>query len=326
MPEQRPEQRPEQCPEDAATVHAWYTRAIQGHMEEEPEPMGTSKTRAIAITSAVLLALSLAAAPLAAQDEAAEQDALARILAKGQIVMSTDPRYEPQSFINDDGVFDGFDIDVGTEIARRLGVELVATPVIWEVITAGTWANRFDMSVGSMTQTTPRLEVIDFTRPYYAIPAQMAARAELGYTSPEDLAGQTICVGAATTYLSWMDGSLDMGDDTPTVTPPEGSSVVTRETDADCATEWGANRTEFEGWISSVSTIQAAIDAGLPVVALGEPLFNESLRVAFDKSVEANDSLVAAVDEIIGEMLTDGTLSRFAIARYGEDLTATLEQ
>jgi polar amino acid transport system substrate-binding protein len=286
--------------------------------------MGTTNRRAIAITSAALLALTLAATPVAAQDEATDEDALARILAKGQIVMSTDPRYEPQSFINDDGVFEGFDIDVGTEIADRLGVELVATPVIWEVITAGTWANRFDMSVGSMTQTTPRLEVIDFSRPYYAIPAQMAARADLGYTSPEDLAGQTICVGAATTYLAWMDGTLDMGDDTPTVAPPEGSSVVTRETDTDCATEWGANRTEFEGWISSVATVENAIEAGLPVVKLGGPLFNESLRVAFDKTVEDNDSLVAAVDQIVGEMLGDGTLSELTLARYGEDLTATL--
>ena len=37
--------------------------------------------------------------------------------------MSTDPAYPPQSFLDTDGSVKGFDIDVGTEIAKRLGVD-----------------------------------------------------------------------------------------------------------------------------------------------------------------------------------------------------------
>ena len=46
-----------------------------------------------------------------------------RILDAGVIRMSTDPAYPPQSELVD-GVIVGFDIDVGTEIAKRLGVAL----------------------------------------------------------------------------------------------------------------------------------------------------------------------------------------------------------
>jgi ABC-type amino acid transport substrate-binding protein len=44
------------------------------------------------------------------------------------------------------------------------------------------------------------------------------------------------------------------------------------------------------------------------MVTLGDPVFYESLGVGFDNTVEDNDSLVAAVDAIIGGMRDDGTL------------------
>ncbi|MFV2062441.1 MAG: transporter substrate-binding domain-containing protein [Chloroflexota bacterium] len=288
--------------------------------------MGNSR-RAIALTSAALMALTLVAAPVAAQD-GEELDQLGRIQDRGLIVMSTDPLYAPQSFLDDEGDIVGFDIDVGTEIASRLGVDFVATPVAWAVVSSGRWADRFDFSVGSMTITVPRIENIDFTQPYYFNPAWISARSDLGATSPADLAGQTICVGEATTYFEWMNGTLDMGELTDQFipegsVPPEGSTVVTRTTDRECANEWGAGRQDFQGWITSAATTEAAIEEGLPVTPLGDPVFYEPLAVAFDNSVEDNDSLVAAVDQALVDMHEDGTLTELSMKWFGEDLTKT---
>ena len=41
----------------------------------------------------------------------------------------------------------------------------------WEVLTAGSWNDRWDMSVGSMTPTNERQEVLNFTEPYAFVPA-----------------------------------------------------------------------------------------------------------------------------------------------------------
>jgi polar amino acid transport system substrate-binding protein len=282
--------------------------------------MGTSKTRAIAVTSAALLALSLAATPVAAQDDMEADGHLARILEAGVIRMSTDPAYPPQSELVD-GQIVGFDIDVGTEIATRLGVELALETPDWSLITAGSWGDRWDFSVGSMTITTAREEVIDFTQPYYFTPAQMAVHSDLGYDSLDDLAGQSVCMGEATTYLEWMGGTLDFGTASPETMAPDESVAVTRPTDRDCAQEWGLGRQDFQGWLSSGTTVQAAIDDGLPLVALGDPVFYEPLAAAFDGGIEDNDSLVAAVDAILGEMHMDGTLSAMSVKWFGEDLT-----
>jgi polar amino acid transport system substrate-binding protein len=280
----------------------------------------TNRTRWLVAASAAAIALSTVAFPVVAQDET-EPDHLARILEAGVIRMSTDGLYPPQSELTPEGTYVGFDIDVGTEIAKRLGVDITFTEPGWEVITAGSWGDRWDFSVGSMNITVPRMEVIDFTQPYYYTPAQLAARADLGYTTTDDLAGKTICVGAATTYFDWLNGTLEVVSDEPLPEPPEGAVATTLETDRLCAEAWLAGREDFEGWLSSSTTVQQAIDDGLPVVAVGEPFFVESLAVAFDKSVEDNDSLVAAVDAIVGEMHADGTLSALSEKWFGADLT-----
>jgi polar amino acid transport system substrate-binding protein len=137
-------------------------------------------------------------------------DLLAEIEDNGTIRISTDANYAPQSFLNDDGEFVGFDIDVAKEIASRLGVEVDFKTPDWDLITAGNWGGQWDMSVGSMTVTTARQEVLDFADPaYYYTPAQFAAADGSGIDSLADVAGQTVCVGLSTTYETWLNGDIE---------------------------------------------------------------------------------------------------------------------
>ncbi len=246
---------------------------------------------------------------------------LDKVLTAGTIKMSTDPQYPPQSEIKSDGTYEGFDIDVGTEIAKRLGVDIAFETPDWNLLTAGSWGARWDFSVGSMTITTPREQVLAFSNPYYYTPAQMAASTESGITTLEGLAGKTICVGEATTYYDWMQGTLDLGSYTPTAKPPEGSTATTLTTDRLCAETWKAGRKDFEGWLSSKTTVDAAIAEGLPLVAVGDPVFSEPLGVAFDKSGPDPTDMVLRVNGILEEMRADGTLKAFSEKWFGGDLT-----
>ena len=52
-------------------------------------------------------------------------DLLAEVCEEGVLTVSTDPAYPPQSKLNEQtGEYEGFDIDVATEIATRLGVDV----------------------------------------------------------------------------------------------------------------------------------------------------------------------------------------------------------
>jgi len=249
-------------------------------------------------------------------------DKLAAICDTGVLRVSTDPNYAPQSFLNDAGDLVGFDIDVAREIATRIGVEVEFKTPSFDLVQAGGWNDRWDVSVGSITVTEARIERLDFTEPYYFTPAQMSATADSGITSIDGFAGRRICVGAATTYLDWINGDLVLGDGSTPAPVPEGIEPVALETDALCAQALSAGRREFEGFLSSSTTVQQAIDDGVPIVAVGDPVFFEPLAVATDKSGPAHQELQAELDRIVRAMHDDGTLTAFSEEWYdGLDLT-----
>ncbi|MEX1171295.1 MAG: transporter substrate-binding domain-containing protein [Chloroflexota bacterium] len=239
----------------------------------------------------------------------------------GKILVSTDPQYPPQSELKPDGTYQGFDIDVATEIAKRMGLEIEFVTPDWNLITAGGWSGRWDMSVGSMTITSPRQKVLDFSHPYYFTPAQLAASTASGITTLDGLAGKTVCVGEATTYLDWLNGTLDFGTESPQTTPPAGAVATTLSTDRLCAEAWKAGRNDFEGWLSSATTVDAAIADGLPVVKVGDPVFSEPLAVAVDKSGADPTDFMVKLNEVVDAMHADGTMSAFSMTWFGIDLT-----
>ncbi len=101
-------------------------------------------------------------------------DVLNEILTAGVIKVSTDANYAPQSFLNDKGELEGFDISVAKEVAKRLGVKVKFITPDWDLITAGKWGKRWDLSIGSMTPTVERMNALHFTLPYYSTAAQFA--------------------------------------------------------------------------------------------------------------------------------------------------------
>ena len=258
---------------------------------------------------------------------------------RGYILVSTDPNYEPQSFLNTEGKrpadtncpsdalttaeMQGFDVDVAIAVGDGLGVETCFATPNWDVITAGNWADSWDVSIGSMTITTARQQVLDFSVPYYYTPAVIAVPADSEYASFDDLAGMALCVGASTTYEVWLDQG-DMGIPASSIyaQPPADITIVPLDTDQECAQALAAGREDFAGYVTSQTVVNANVAAGLPVKQLGKPVFSEDLAPAYDRaSTLPTDSLRAAIDEIITGMHNDGTLTALSMQWFGEDIT-----
>lgn len=271
--------------------------------------------------------------------DAAPADLLAAIKQRGYILVSTDPNYEPQSFLNTDGKrpadskcpadalttteMQGFDVDVAIAVGNALGVETCFATPNWDLITAGNWADKWDVSIGSMTVTTERQKILDFSVPYYYTPAVIAVGKDSGVASLEDLAGKALCAGTATTYETWLiGGELGLPASSVYASPPENVTVVPLETDQECAQAIAAGRTDFVGYVTSETVVDANIAAGMPVVKLGGAVYSEDLAAAFDKSATLNAaSLLAEINKIFAAMHADGSLAKLSNQWFGIDLT-----
>ncbi|MFX1534516.1 MAG: transporter substrate-binding domain-containing protein [Promethearchaeota archaeon] len=139
---------------------------------------------------------------------------LAEILARGCLIIGTDPTYPPFEAVNaTTGDYEGFDIDLANQIAIHIGVGLQVEESEWDPIIPNLKAKKFDMIVSAMTITPEREEEVDFSRWYYksAQAILVPAGNPLGITSEEDL-NQTLTIGvqSGTTSDIWVNENLDL--------------------------------------------------------------------------------------------------------------------
>lgn len=286
----------------------------------------------IAVGASLALALGLVVVACGSGNGGAD-DLLASIKDKGTLTVSTDPAYPPQSELNKDtGKYEGFDIDVATEIAKRLGVEIAWQAPAWETIISGSWNGRWDASVGSMTITPERAEVLSFTPPYYYTPAAIAVHKDnTSITDASGLDGKKIGVCGGCTYDLYLQNKLVISQDEtgkavkiPSVV--KDPTIVTSDTDSTSLQDLAlGDGRRLDAVVSAGPTIQAAIDSGAPLKIVGEPLYYEPLSVAIDKSSQLDSTgLVDRISEIVAEMHKDGTLSELSKKWYGgADLTVS---
>lgn len=253
-------------------------------------------------------------------------DLLGEVQGRGTLLVATDSNYAPQSFKNPDDTWEGFDIDVAREIANRLGLEVEFLDISFDVVTAGSWNDRWDINVGSMTVTPARQESLIFTAPYYYTPAAFAVHADSTASSIDDLAGLTVGVGAATTYSDYLEGGLTLVDE-EILTEPPAAEIQVYDTDLlaiqDLALGDGAR---LDAALTALPTIQNAIDEGQPIKVLGDPVYYEQLAVALDQSSSLDPQTLAdEISQIVEEMRSDGTLTELSNQYYGVDITTKTE-
>lgn len=251
------------------------------------------------------------------------------IQSKGELVVSSDANYAPQSFLNDKGQLDGFDIDVSKEVAKRLGVKVKFVTPDWDLIVAGKWGGRWDLSIGSMTITDARSKVVDFSTPYYYTPAQFGVhKTNTTIKTLADFSGKTIGCGAGTTYETYLDPNqmLGLGGGEKIVYQVKDVKGKPYTTDMEAVQDLAlGDGTRVDGVLTSGFVIQEAIKKGVPIKPAGDPVYYEPLAAASDKARPGSTELVKKVSAIFQAMHKDGTLTKFSMKWYGFDVTKKSE-
>ena len=272
-----------------------------------------------AVLAGMVLALALVVTACGGSDESAD-DLLASIEDKGVLTVSTDPAYPPQSELNKEtGEYEGFDIDVATEIAERMGVDIAWEAPAWETIISGSWNGRWDISVGSMTITPERAEVLHFSAALllHACRDGGARGQHDDHRAQPISTGKTIGVCGGCTYdLYLQEQAPDRGGRVGRASEDRLCHHRPRDQDVRHGLDRDPGPRARRRPQARRRHLRAADPRGGDRCRLADQdrasdLFYEPLSVAVDRSSQLDPtSLVERISEIIDEMHEDGTMSR----------------
>ena len=290
---------------------------------------GSSATPTAAPTAAPATAAPATAAPVTPEPAATinPDSLLGKVIASGKLRVATDPNYAPFSFLDvTTGKYVGYDNATAEEMAKRLSAEVGKEITVqwetpnWDLITAGSWGGRWDISVGSMSVTKAREKVVDFVDPYFYDFGMIAVPKDSPVQTVAELAGKEFCVGASTTYEQWLNGTLEIVD--PNMLPvPAGVKVTTLPTDNECIQAIAAGRT-FDALAANENSLANGIKEGQPIRILENSVtFTISVSAALDKSGPPTAEMLAILNKIMADMHADGTMTRISIEHLGKDVS-----
>lgn len=129
----------------------------------------------------------------------ARAGALSDIRQRGELVIATDATYPPFEFM-EKGALQGFDVDLGNELGRELGVKVRWVPMEWSGVFAALATRKVDLVMSGVTITAERKKGNGFTRPYF-LSGQVIVRrkGDQTITDAASLRGKTVAVQQETT-------------------------------------------------------------------------------------------------------------------------------
>ena len=119
----------------------------------------TTKTTTATEAPAATAAETTAAATTAAETAAAEL----KTVESGKLIMSTNAAFPPYEMTNDAGEYEGIDVDMATEIANRLGLELQIDDMDFDAALLAVQTGKSDIAMAGITVTEDRL--VNMTSP-----------------------------------------------------------------------------------------------------------------------------------------------------------------
>lgn len=216
---------------------------------------------------------------------------------EGVLTIGTNAPYPPFEF-RQGGKFTGFDIDLITEIAKRLGLRAEIVDTSFDTIFTQLAARQFDVVISSAFITPDREKEVNFTDPYFRAQGALTVNAESGAAIDglDDLGeGDVAAVQEGGVWQQWAKDNLE----TKGVEVRRFPSVA----DAYAALEGGQAHAVIDDEPSAVAQIIERPD--LRVVATIE--IGKFYGIAVDPS---NQPLLEEINRLLAEITGDGTYDR----------------
>lgn len=239
----------------------------------------------------------------------AQDNSLQNVLDKGTLVLGLDDSFPPMGFRDENNNIVGFDIDVATEVANRMGVELKLQTIEWSTKEMELNTGSVDCLWNGLSIDDERKQAMDLSEPYMTNRMVLVVLNDSEYTDQASLAGKTIGVQNGSTA----EKILEESDFSKTI----GNTIGFK----DNVTAFMELETKGIDaiFMDEVVANYAITSQNKDFKVLEDGLTEEEYAVGFKKG---NTALKNEVQKYIDEMKADGTMTQISEKWFGKDVVS----
>lgn len=228
-----------------------------------------------------------------------------------QLIVGFDAEYPPYGYMDDNGDYVGFDLDLAKEVCDRNGWELVKQPIDWDSKDMELNSGSIDCIWNGFTYTG-REDAYTWSEPYVDNSIVVVVPTDSDIKSLDDLAGKVVVTQADSSALTALtDDSEDNA---------KNLELAASFADLQQVSDYNSAFMNLES--GSVDAI--AVDIGVAQYQVGsrgdefkildEPISTEQYAIGFKLG---NTSLRDKVQDTLNEMVDDGTFDKI-VANYAD--------
>lgn len=230
-------------------------------------------------------------------------------------VVGFDQEFPPMGFVDANGEFTGFDLELAEEAAKRMGMEIKLQPIAWDAKDMELESGTIDCIWNGFT-INGREEEYAWSEPYVDNSQVFVVAADSGIKTFEDLAGKVVLVQADSSALHALQPEVEATDDAETKAAKEAMQAFTATLkELQQVPEYNTAFLNMEAGAADAVAMDIGVaryqieSRGEKFVMLEEAIASEQYGVGFKLG---NDALRDTVQNTLNEMVKDGTFAEIA--------------
>ncbi len=221
-----------------------------------------------------------------------------------KLVVGFDAEFPPYGFMDDNGEYTGFDLDLAQEVCNRRGWELVKQPIDWDAKDMELSSGAIDCIWNGFT-INGREDDYTWSVPYVDNSQVFVVSADSGISKKEDLAGKTVGVQKDSSALAALEDKENQ----------ENLDLAASFKDFVQYSDYNMGFMDLESGAIDALAIDIGVanyqlsSRGDAYVILPDQLSSEQYAIGF---LKGNDALKDEVETTLMEMVSDGTFAEIA--------------
>lgn len=246
------------------------------------------RSAALALAAATALVLSACATSASGNSASEAEDNPFGLITPGQIRVASLGDAKPYTFTDESGEFTGFDVELFTDVAERIGIDdVVFTGQDFSGLLAAVANGQFDVGVAAIGITEERQQTVDFSDGYLAGYLTVMASPDADIADEEDLAGKRLGVVQGTLQEAYAVKNFTetdlvrFPDNNSAISAVNSGSIDAHFLDYEAAKEYA----EQYGLVNSIDIPSFDAPAGF-AIAKGNTAFQSALNEALAAAME----------------------------------------